>query len=181
GCKAFAWPLVAILHEWGENVVPAIGLSPVRRVDEIQNEAPVAGGVRQGGRSALAVGDDRENLALLHDEVLGAFDLHVVAGILAEQHFVADLDVELVAVAALVVGAIADGDDLAALGLFLRRVGDDDAAGGLLLCLLQTLDHDAVMQGLQLHVWHLLWFVELRNYFRVPEWQSRCQCESANT
>src|SRR3546814_11155990 len=49
---------------------------------------------------------------------------------LAEQHPVADLDVERDDIALFVSGAAADRDDFALHRLFLRRVGNDDAAGG---------------------------------------------------
>ena len=44
----------------------------------------------------------------------------------------------------------ADGDDFAFLGLFLGGVGDDDAAGGLLVAFDAADDH-AVMQGTEFH------------------------------
>ena len=46
----------------------------------------------------------------------------------------------------------ADGEDLALLGLLLGGVGDDQAADGGLLGLAR-LDDDAVLEGLQGHVW----------------------------
>src|SRR5690606_20252367 len=67
-----------------------------------------------------------------------------------EQHPVAFLDVERYYFTCLVAGARADGDDLALHGLFLRRVRDDDAAGGLVI-LFDGLDQDAVMQWPEVH------------------------------
>ena len=47
--------------------------------------------------------------------------------------------------------AVADGDDLALLRLLLGRVGDDDAPDRLLLCLIEPLDEDAIVQWSQTH------------------------------
>src|SRR5690606_21963937 len=87
---------------------------------------------------------------LLHDQELLAIELDLGAAPLAEQHAVADLDVERDDLAGLVAGARPDGDDLALLGLLLGRVGNDDAARGLLFRV-DPLDHDTVMQGTELH------------------------------
>ena len=46
--------------------------------------------------------------------------------------------------------AVAGGDDLALLGLFLGGVGDDDPAD-LLFAFLDALDDDAVVQRSDLH------------------------------
>src|SRR5262249_23179218 len=54
------------------------------------------------------------------------------------------------ALAVLVEGARADGDDFAFLRLFLRGVGDDDAAGGLLI-LLDAADDHAVAERTEFH------------------------------
>src|SRR6185503_7085062 len=47
-------------------------------------------------------------------------------------------------------GSAADGDDFALLRLFLRRIRDDDPAGGLLVGL-DTADEDAVMKRPECH------------------------------
>ena len=52
--------------------------------------------------------------------------LDLAARPLAEQHTVADLDVEGIDLAGFVAGTRADGDDLALLGLLLGGIGDDD-------------------------------------------------------
>ena len=62
------------------------------------------------------------------------------------------LDVERVQLAVLVARARTDGDDLAFHRLFLRRVGNEDAAGGLGFRL-DTADQDAVLQWTQFHRW----------------------------
>ena len=53
--------------------------------------------------------------------------------------------------AVLVAAAVADGEDLALLGLLLGGVGEDDAAGGRLLLLDRPHDQP-IAQGLELHV-----------------------------
>src|SRR5271165_5982988 len=100
-----------------------------------------------GGRGAL---DDAHDVGLLHDQEFLAIQLHLGAGPLAEQDAVLFLDVERHQLAGLVAGARADGDDLAFHRLLLRRVGDDDAARGLFLGF-EPADHDAVVQGTELH------------------------------
>ena len=70
---------------------------------------------------------------LAQDHELLAVDLDLRAGVLAVEHLVALLHAHLAALAAVQQLARADGDDLAALRLFLGRVRQDDPAGGLLL------------------------------------------------
>ena len=93
--------------------------------------------------------DDAEDFFLAHDEVLLAVDLDLLAGVLAEQDGVAFLDVERRDLAVLLDLALADGDDLALLRLFLGGVGDDDAAD-LLFAFFDALHDDAVVQGTDL-------------------------------
>ena len=77
--------------------------------------------------------DDAHDVGFLHDQKVFAVDLDLGARPLAEQDAVADLDVERDELARFVAAAGADGDDLAFLRLLLGGVGNDDAAGGLLL------------------------------------------------
>ena len=63
---------------------------------------------------------------------------------------VALLDIEGDALAVLVGLAVADGNDLALLGLFLGGVGDDDAAD-FLFFFLNALHEDAVVERSQSH------------------------------
>src|SRR5215831_7093693 len=77
--------------------------------------------------------DDTHDVALLHDQELFAVDLDLGARPLAEQDAVADLDVDGDQLAGLVPAARADRDHLALRGLLLGGIGDDDAAGALLL------------------------------------------------
>src|SRR6266478_4815590 len=74
--------------------------------------------------------DDAHDVAFLHDHQVFAVELHFGARPLAEQHAVAALDVERVQLAILVARAGPDGNNFALHRLFLRRVGDEDAAGG---------------------------------------------------
>src|SRR5689334_16013900 len=100
------------------------------------------------GRAGLV--DHAEKIALLHNQVVLAVDLHLRAGPLAEQHSVSRLDVDRDQLALLIPAAGTRGDDLALLGLLLRGVGDDDAAGGLLLGIDAAHEH-AVVQWTEMH------------------------------
>src|SRR5689334_12286461 len=102
------------------------------------------------------IGQHAHDVALFHDEVLDTVDLDLGAGPLAEQHPVADLDVERDELAGLVAPARADRDDLALRGLFLRAVGNNDSAGGLLLGL-DALDDETIMEGAEFHQSFLLY------------------------
>src|SRR5271166_5863758 len=99
---------------------------------------------------AADIGENAHDVALLHDEQLLAVDLHFRARPLAEQHAVADLDVDRDQLAALVAAAGANGDHFALGGLFLGAVGNDDAASGLLFGV-DALDHDAVVKRTEFH------------------------------
>src|SRR5262245_17994260 len=88
--------------------------------------------------------DDAEDVFLTQDEVLLAVDLDFRSRILAEQDAVARLHLEGNDLAILVDLPFAHGDDLALLGLLLRGVRDDDAAGTFLLLLLEPLDDQPV-------------------------------------
>src|SRR4051794_25254060 len=95
-----------------------------------------------GGLSSAI--EDAEHVVLAHDDVLGAINLSLAAGILAKQDTVAGFDVECNQLAILEPFAMADGNDLTFLRLFLRRIRDDDAvARGFLF--LDPLHHDAVV------------------------------------
>src|SRR5215472_7608885 len=101
--------------------------------------------------------DDAEDVFLTQDEVLLAVDLDLGPRVLAEQDAVARLHIEGDDLAVLVHLPLAHGDDLALLGLLLRGVGDDDAAGALLLLLLEPLDDQPVGQRSNpgCHDWNL--------------------------
>ena len=88
-----------------------------------------------------------EDVALFHDGQLFAIDLDLRARPLAEQHAVALLHVKRHELAALVARAGADGDDFALHRLFFDGVGNDDAAGGLLVLFNATHDHPVVQRA----------------------------------
>src|SRR6266568_164642 len=99
--------------------------------------------------------DDREYFVLAEDEVLLAVDLDVGARVLAEEDLVSGLDVEGDLGPVLEDLAVADGDDLALLGLLLGGVRNDDPALDRLL-LFDTLDDQAVVQWTNFHAKCLL-------------------------
>src|SRR5687768_15065924 len=68
-------------------------------------------------RSLLVTFDYAHDVFLAHDEELIAFDLDGLAGVLAEEHAVADLDVDRDQLALVILLALAYGDDLALVGL----------------------------------------------------------------
>src|SRR5437879_8957388 len=95
--------------------------------------------------------ENGEDVFLAHDEEFLVVDLDLGARVLPEQDLVAGLHVERHLLAVVVDLAVADGDDLALLGLFLGRVRDDDPAPfGLLF--LQTLDQHPIVQLRNLHL-----------------------------
>src|SRR4029079_4313725 len=94
--------------------------------------------------------DDAHDVFLAHDEELIALDLHGLPGVLAEQHAVADLEVERNQLALVILLSLAHGHDLALVGFLGGGVGDHDATRGLAL-LFDALDDHAVMQRTNLH------------------------------
>src|SRR5438876_1097497 len=81
--------------------------------------------------SGLAGGgllDDPHEVGLLHDDQLFAVELHFGARPLAEQHPVAGLHIQRLDLAVVAAGTRPHRHHLAFHRLFLRRVGDDDAA-----------------------------------------------------
>src|SRR6201999_763143 len=106
-----------------------------------------SGGLLLGGAD---IGENAHDVALLHDQQVGAVDLDFGARPFAEQHAVADFDVDRDQLAGLVAATGADGDDFALGGLFLGSVGNDDAASSLLFGV-DALDHDAVVKRTEFH------------------------------
>src|SRR5438445_11456685 len=100
------------------------------------------------GWAARSRAEDAEDVLLLHDEVLHAVELDLVAGVLAEEDSIALLHREREILAVVVDLAGAHGDDLALLRLLLGGVGDDEAAV-LLVLLLEALDEYAAMERAQ--------------------------------
>src|SRR5499433_2858918 len=103
-------------------------------------------------RLALGGGflEHAHDVGFLHDQELVAVDLHLGARPFAEQHAVADLEIDGDELAGLVAAARAHRDDFALRGLFLGGVGNDDAAGGFLLGI-EALDDDAVVKRAEFH------------------------------
>ncbi|CRI65345.1 hypothetical protein THIOKS12330042 [Thiocapsa sp. KS1] len=107
-------------------------------------------GLPEGKRSASAF-DDAHDVFFAHHQELVAVELHFGAGILAEQHAIADLHIQRAALAVVEDLALAHGDDLALDRLLGGGVRDHDAAGGRALFFHAT-DNNAVVQGTNLHV-----------------------------
>src|SRR5882724_10404838 len=94
--------------------------------------------------------DDAHDVGLLHDQEVLAIDLDLGAGPLAEQHAVANLDVDRDELAGLIAAARATRHDFALRGLLLRGVGNDDATGRLFIGG-DALDDDAVVKRTKFH------------------------------
>src|SRR6476660_955858 len=105
------------------------------------------GGLLPGGGGAF---DHAHDVGLRHDQEILAVDLHLGARPFAEQHGVADLEIDRDQLAAFVAATGADGDDFALRGLLLGGVGNDDATGTLFLGI-DALDDDAVVKRTELH------------------------------
>src|SRR5688500_1863776 len=99
------------------------------------------GAVDCGGTLA----DDAHEVGFLHDEEVLPVELDLGARPLAEQHLVADLDIDRRELSGFVASAGTNSHDLALGGLFLCRVGNDDAAFSLFLGI-NPFDHNTVMQ-----------------------------------
>src|SRR6202051_3686121 len=122
------------------------------------------------GGSMVSSSQHAHDVALLHDQEFFAVELDLGARPFAEQHAVADLEVDRDQFAGFVAATRADGGDFALRGLFLGPVRNDNAASGLLFGI-DTLDHNAVVKRTEFHA--ILLFVIL-----ILDWQS--QVASAN-
>src|SRR5712671_3562720 len=96
------------------------------------------------------IGDNAHDVALLHDQQLLAVELDLGARPLAEQHAVADLEVDRDQLAGFVAATRADGGDFALRRLFLGAIRNNDAASGLLFGV-DALDHNAVVKRTEFH------------------------------
>src|SRR5580704_6368366 len=85
------------------------------------------------------------DVAFLHDQQFLAVELDLGTGPFAEQHAVADLEVDRDQLAGFIPAARTYRRDFALRGLFLGAVGNDDATLGLFFSI-DTFDHDTVMQ-----------------------------------
>src|SRR5947199_5830930 len=94
--------------------------------------------------------ENAHDVAFLHDQEIDAVDLDLGARPLAEQHALADLEIDRNQFAGLVAAARTDSHDLALRGLLFGGVGNDDAARGLLLGI-DALDDDAVVKRAEFH------------------------------
>src|SRR5215212_5194653 len=105
-------------------------------------------GLRAG---QLAVANNLgEHVRLTQDQNFVGAELDLGSAVLAEDDLVAFLEIHLDVLPVLVPSAGADGEDLAALRLLLRRVGQHDAADSGLL-LVEDLHDQAVTKRLQVH------------------------------
>src|SRR5262249_35665148 len=105
--------------------------------------------IRQRRGAWESLGEDPEDVLFLHDEQLLAVDLHLAAGILAEEDAVPRLHDERERLPLLGHPARPGGDDFALLRLLLGAVRNNDAAV-LLVLLLEALDEDPVVERTQL-------------------------------
>src|SRR5260221_4818380 len=93
---------------------------------------------------SLSLLDDAEDVVLAQNQMLFTVDLHFGARVLAEEHDVAGLHVELADFSILANLAVADGNDLALDGLLFCTVGDEDDAL-LLFLFLDSPDYQAFL------------------------------------
>src|SRR3954463_2583127 len=97
-----------------------------------------------------SAGDLGENVRLAQDQQVLPVDDDLGAAVLGVEDLVALRDVERHALVVVAELAVADRQDLAALRLLLRGVGQDDAARGRLL-LLDRLDDQTIAKRLEIH------------------------------
>src|SRR5947209_19138455 len=90
------------------------------------------------------IGENAHDVAFLHDQQFLTVEFDLGAGPFAEQHAVANLEIDRDQLAGFVAAAWSNGGDFALRGLLLGSVRNDDAASGLLFGV-DTLDHDAVV------------------------------------
>src|SRR5262245_41878056 len=95
--------------------------------------------------------DHREDIVLGHDEVFVAVHLHLVACIRGKKNAVAFLHLERCAFAVFEQLAVAEAKDFSLARLFFRRVGQQDAAGGLVFGF-DAFDQNLVVQRNDFHV-----------------------------
>src|SRR5712675_1007732 len=96
------------------------------------------------------IGDNAHDVALLHDQQFLAVELDLGARPFAEQHAVADLEVDRDQLAGFVAATRADGGDFALRRLFLGAIRNNDAASGLLFGV-DALDHNAIVKRTEFH------------------------------
>src|SRR4051812_15913688 len=94
--------------------------------------------------------DHADDFALLHDQEILATDLDLGPRPFAEEHGVADGDVDGGDPAPVIASAGPDGDDLSLLRLFLNGIGYDNTALGLLVSF-EPPYGDPIMQRAKCH------------------------------
>src|ERR1700675_4013718 len=96
------------------------------------------------------IGENAHDVALLHDHELLTVERALGARPFAEQHAVADLEVDPDQFAGFVAATRADREDFTLRGLFLGAVRNDDAACGFVFGI-DAFDHDAVVERTKFH------------------------------
>src|SRR3979490_2601096 len=129
--------------DWG----PRSSRRRLRRLLRIRKTGCRLGGLLLGGGK---IGENAHDVALLHDQQLLAVELDLGARPFAEQHAVADLEVDRDQLAGLIKAARTDGGDFALRGLFLGTVRNDDAACSFVFGI-DAFDHDAVVERTESH------------------------------
>src|SRR3984957_10593902 len=109
--------------------------------------AAKSGGLLLGGGN---VGENAHDVALLHDQQFLTIELDLVARPLAEQHAVANPEIDWNQLAGLVAATRADRRDFALRGFLLGTVRNDDAASGFVFGI-DTFDHDAIVERTEFH------------------------------
>src|SRR5215831_20900341 len=102
-----------------------------------------------GSRARLDLVDDAQHILLTQNEVLLVLQLDLGAGVLAEEDAVAGLHVQRDLLAVIADLAVAHGDDLRLLRLFLGSVRNDDATL-LHFLLLEPFNEYPIVQGTNL-------------------------------
>src|SRR6202790_1711624 len=112
--------------------------------------------LRDGSFAASQAEDDAplrqhaHDVALLHDQEFLAIELDLGARPFAEQHTVADLEVDRDQLAGFVPAARPNRRDFALRGFFLGTVRNDDATCGFVFGI-DAFDHDAVVEWTEFH------------------------------
>src|SRR3954469_10740889 len=94
--------------------------------------------------------DDAHDVALFHDQILDPLDLDLRARPLAEQHAVANLEIDGGDFPGLIAAAWTDGDHLSLRRLLFGGIRDDDSACGLAVRI-DARKHHAVVKRPKLH------------------------------
>src|ERR1700721_2694568 len=100
-----------------------------------------------GGRK---IRENAHDVALLHDQQLLAVELDLGARPLAEQHAVANFEIDRNQLAGFVTATRTDRGDFSLGGLFLGIIRNDDAASGFVFGI-DAFDHDAVVERTEFH------------------------------